>query len=138
MEVAPTASGEKDDSAEDADSAEAAAPADTTYVLLALEGEKTLEELGGTAAVSMNYTLPVEYAEKPLYVVFRNEDGSLTAFRASYSEITGLLRFITDRLGEFMVVGFDFDGIEFSEEFYAALAQLEGLENLIYAEYSPV
>ena len=82
--------------------------------------------------------MPVEYTEKPLYVVFRNEDGSLTAFRASYSEITGLLRFITDRLGEFMVVGFDFDGIEFSEEFYAALAQLEGLENLIYAEYSPV
>ena len=108
------------------------------YVVLALEGEKTLEDLGGTANVSMKYTPPAEYAGKQLYVVFRNEDGTLTAIRASWSKVTGLLRFLTDRLGTFMVVGFDFDGLEFSEEFYAALAQLPGLENLVFAEYSPV
>ena len=86
----------------------------------------------------MNYTLPAEYADQPLYVVFRNEDGTLTAIRATYSNITGLLRFLTDRLGTFMVVGFDFDGLEFSEEFYAALAQLDVLKDLAFAEYSPV
>ena len=31
-----------------------------------LEGEKTLEELGGKATVSMNYTIPEEYAGKQL------------------------------------------------------------------------
>ena len=119
-------------------SADAASPAEAQYVVLALEGEKTLEELGGKATISMNYTLPAEYADQPLYVVFRNEDGSLTAIRATYSNITGLLRFLTDRLGTFMVVGFDFDGLEFSEEFYAALAQLDVLKDLAFAEYSPV
>ena len=119
-------------------STDAASPAEAQYVVLALEGEKTLEELGGKATISMNYTLPADYAGKPLYVVFRNEDGTLTAIRATYSNITGLLRFITDRLGTFVVVGFDFDGKEFSEEFYAALAQLDVLKDLAFAEYSPV
>ena len=119
-------------------STDAASPAEAQYVVLALEGEKTLEELGGKATISMNYTLPAEYADQPLYVVFRNEDGTLTAIRATYSNITGLLRFLTDRLGTFMVVGFDFDGLEFSEEFYAALAQLDVLKDLAFAEYSPV
>ena len=32
----------------------------------------------------------------------------------------------------------DFDGKEFSEEFYAALAQLDVLKDLVFAEYSPV
>ena len=117
---------------------DAATSAETQYVVLALEGEKTLEKLGGRANVSMKFTLPDEYAGKPLYVVFRNEDGTLTAIRATYSGITGLLRFITDRLGSFMVVGFDFDGVEFSEEFYMLLAELPELENLVFAEFSPV
>jgi hypothetical protein len=106
--------------------------------VLALEGGKTLEDMGGSATVTMQYAPPAGYAGKPLYVVFRNEDGTLTAIRATYSGITGLLRFITDRLGSFMVVGFDFDGVEFSEEFYMLLAELPELENLVFAEFSPV
>ena len=115
-----------------------ASPTEIQYVLLALEGEKTLEELGGKATVSMNYTPPAEYTGKQLYVVFRNEDGSLTAIRATYSNITKLLSFITDRLGTLMVVGFEFDGVEFSEKFYEALAQIPELKDLVFAEYSPV
>ena len=120
---------------------DAVSPMETQYVLLALEGEKTLEDLGGKATVSMNYTIPEEYAGKQLYVVFRDENNKLVAFRASYSNITGLLRFVTDRLGSFMIVGLDFDikeGEEFPEEFYEALAQLAILENLEFTEYSPV
>ena len=97
VEVAPVVSAETEDSAEDADSAETAAPADTTYVLLALEGEKTLEDLGGKAAVSMSYTPPAEYEGKTLYVVFRDENNKLVAFRATYSDTEHLLRFITQR-----------------------------------------
>ena len=74
----------------------------------------------------------------PDSVVFRNKDNSLTAVRATYSNITQYLVFIADRLGEFMVVGFDFDGKEFSPEFYEALAKLPELENLIFSEISPV
>ena len=117
---------------------DAATSAETQYVVLALEGEKTLEDMGGTATVTMQYAPPAGYAGKQLYVVFRNEDGTLTAIRATYSGITGLLRFITDRLGTFMIVGFDFDGEEFSEEFYMLLAELPELENLVFAEFSPV
>ena len=117
---------------------DAVSPTETQYVVLALEGEKTLKELGGRATVLMSYTPPAEYAGKPLFVVFRNEDGTLTAIRATYSNITGLLRFITDRLGTFMVVGFNFDGEEFSEEFYEALSRLTVLEKLEFAEYSQI
>ena len=120
---------------------DAGSSTETQYVLLALEGEKTLKELGGQATVAMNYTPPEEYVGKPLYVVFRDENNKLIAFRATYSNITGLLRFITNRLGTFMIVGLDFDitdGEEFPEEFYEALSQLAILENLIFAEYSPV
>ncbi len=117
---------------------DAATSAEAQYVVLALEGEKTLEKLGGTANVSMEYALPEKYAGKQLYVVFRNEDGTLTALRASWSKVTGLLRFLTDRLGTFTVVGFDFVGEEFSGEFYAALEALPELKNLAYADYSPV
>ena len=120
---------------------DAGSSTETQYVLLALEGEKTLKELGGQATVAMNYTPPEEYVGKPLYVVFRDENNKLVAYRASYSNTTGLLHFITKRLGTFMIVGLDFDitdGEEFPEEFYEALSQMEILENLIFAEYSPV
>ena len=129
------------DTADTHNSEETKAEVETTYVLLALEGEKTLEDLGGKAAVSMSYTPPAEYKGKTLYVVFRDENNKLVAFRATYSDTEHLLRFITDRLGEFMVVGFDFDSAEFEEfspEFYKALAKLPELENLIFSKVSPV
>jgi hypothetical protein len=126
------------------DSEETAASADTIYVVRTLEGEKTLKDLGGKAAVSMSYTPPAEYEGKTLYVVFRDENNKLVAFRATYSDNAHLLRFITDRLGEFMVVGFDYDvtdipeGEDFPDEFYEALAKLPELEKLIFSEVSPV
>ena len=119
---------------------DAVSPTERQYVLLALDGEKTLKELGGMATVAMNYTLPEEYAGKPLYVVFRDENNKLIAFRASYSNNTGLLHFITKRLGTFMIVGLDFDitdipeGEDFPAEFYEALAKLPELKNLVFTE----
>ena len=110
-----------------------ASPAAETYVLNAAEGEKTLEELGGTVTVTMKYTPPSVAANKPLYVVFIGEDGSLTAMKASYSVLTKQLKFTTDRLGTFTVIGFDFSGEEFSDEFYEALAKIPELAAIIEA-----
>ena len=100
------------------------------YVLCAAEGEASLLKSGGRAAVSMSYTLPGEFAGKPLYAVFRNADGSLTAFRASYDPLSGRLSFDSDRLGEFVIVAFAFDGEEFSPAFYEALAALPAVARL--------
>ena len=101
------------------------------YVLLASEGEKTLAEHGGKATVSMRYSLPAQYAGKPLYAVFLTEDGTLKAFRATYEELSQTLFFGADCLGRFVIVGFDFDGVEFSEEFYRALLALSDLAPLL-------
>lgn len=103
---------------------------DTCYVLCAAEGEKTLLEYGGQAKVSMKYTTPVSYRGKPLYVVFLTEDGTLQAFRAHYDARSRKLTFGTNCLGRFMVVGFDYDGEEFSDGFYEALSELPILDSL--------
>ena len=101
------------------------------YVLCALEGEKTLRDLGGQVSVSMPYELPPQDAGKALYAVFRNADGTVTAARARYSGMNGELSFETDRLGTFVIVAFDFDGEVFSDAFYAALEDLLGRQHLI-------
>ena len=101
------------------------------YELCASEGEKNLQDLGGRASVSMPYVLPAQDADKALYVVFRNADGTLTALRARYSRVKSELRFEADRLGLFVVVAFDFEGEEFSEAFYAALEELPALQRLV-------
>ena len=62
--------------------------------------------------------------------MFRNEDGRLVAVRAVYDPVTGKLRFLTKRFGRFMILGFDFEGEEFSPDFYAALAGLPELAAL--------
>ncbi len=101
------------------------------YVLCALEGEKTLRDLGGRVSVSMPYELPPQDAGKALYAVFRNADGTVTAARARYSGMNGELSFEADRLGTFVIVAFDFDGEAFSDAFYAALEDLLGRQHLI-------
>ena len=111
--------------------AEADLPVLETYVLNAADGEKTLEEQGGAVTVTMKYTPPSVTANKPLYVVFIGVDGSITAMKASYSVLTKQLKFTTDRLGTFTVIGFEFSGNEFSDEFYEALAKIPELMAII-------
>ena len=61
-------------------------------------------------------------------MVFRDDDGKLHAIRASYSRLKGELRFEADMLGRFVIVAFDYDGEEFSDAFYEALAQQKELQ----------
>ena len=97
------------------------------FELHASDGAETLREFGGQVTVVMHFDPPKKAASKTYYAVFRNADGT-TAIRASYSLLKSELRFEADRLGEFIIVAFDFDGVEFSYEFYKALAQLEELK----------
>ena len=117
---------------------EAPASVETTYELHAAQGEKTLDQLGGSVTVTMKYTPPAEIRTKPLYVVFLNDDGSLTAVKATYSILNKQLKFTTDQIGKFMIVGSDFkgdmyeaDGVTFTKDFYEALAKLDVLQNLL-------
>ncbi len=65
-----------------------------------------------------------------LYVIFRNTDGTLTAVRARYDAAAGQLVFTTGRLGRFVVVSMDYDGVEFSGGFYKALEKLDEVKKL--------
>ena len=94
------------------------------YVLHAVDGEKTLREFGGKVRVVIHLELPHEDAGKTMYAVFRTADGTLKAFQISYSILKSELVFVADTLGEFVLVAFDFEGEEFSKEFYEALEQI--------------
>lgn len=94
------------------------------YVLHAVDGEKTLREFGGKVKVVIHLELPHEDAGKTMYAVFRTADGTLKAFQISYSILKSELVFVADTLGEFVLVAFDFEGEEFSKEFYEALEQI--------------
>ena len=100
------------------------------FTLHAAQDGRELEVSEDGVEVCFSYTPEAEKADKPLYAVFRNEDGSLVAVRAVYDPVTGKLRFLTKRLGRFMILGFDFEGEEFSPDFYAALAGLPELAAL--------
>ena len=103
---------------------------DGVFTLRAMQDWRELEVLEGGVEVCFSYTPEAEMAGKPLYAVFRNEDGRLVAVRAVYDPVTGKLRFLTKRFGRFMILGFDFEGEEFSPDFYAALAGLPELAAL--------
>ena len=104
--------------------------AEGVFTLHAAQDGRELKAPEDGVEVSFHYTPEAEKAGKPLYAVFRNKDGSLVAVRAVYDPVTGKLRFLTKRLGRFMILGFDFEGEEFSPDFYAALAGLPELAAL--------
>ena len=82
----------------------------------------------------MDYEIPDEFKDKPLYAVFADPDGSsgekIKAFKAEYNEENKKLRFETTLLGEFVIVPLEFAGEEFSPEFYDALEKTEEIQLL--------
>lgn len=99
------------------------------YNLTAYINGAQISELNGSVEVVMYYVLPEELKDKPLYAVFANEDEAsdevLKAVRAEYSEEDGTITFETSQLGEFVITAFEFDGEEFSPEFYDELGKTE-------------
>lgn len=99
------------------------------YNLSAYINGAQVTELSGPVEVVMDYMLPEEFRDKPLYAVFANEDKTsdetLMAVRAEYDEDAGTLTFETSQVGEFIIVALEFDGEEFSPEFYDELEKTE-------------
>ncbi len=100
------------------------------YNLSAYIEKKQIFELNSKVTVRFDY--PVPTGEGKLFVVFRNEDDSLTAFPARYDAITGELVFSGDKLGNFVVVSIDYNGKLYTKEFYDFLETIESVKNLKY------
>lgn len=103
---------------------------ETYYNLAAYLEEKQIFELNNIVTVRFDY--PVPTADGQLFAVFRNEDGSLTAFPARYDTITGQLVFNGDKLGNFVVVCVDYEGKLYTKEFYDFLETIESVKELKY------
>lgn len=102
---------------------------ETCYNLAAYYDGKQIFSLNSKVTVRFDY--PVPTSEGRFFVVFRNGDGSLTAFAARYDAVTGQLVFSGDKLGDFVVVCIDdFDGQLFSEEFYSFLETISSVKSL--------
>ncbi len=102
---------------------------ETCYNLAAYYDGKQIFSLNNKVTVRFDY--PVPTSEGRFFVVFRNGDGSLTAFAARYDAVAGQLVFSGDKLGDFVVVSIDdFDGQLFSAEFYAYLETISSVKSL--------
>ena len=96
------------------------------YNLAAYYDGKQIFSLANKVTVRFDYPAPDPGGR--LFVLFKNSDGSLTAFAANYNALTGQLVFSGDELGDFMVVCTDFDGKLFSDEFYDFLDTLDSVK----------
>ena len=101
------------------------------FLLHIERGGRTLGRLAAPVKVRMEYAPDADAADKPLYAVFRDVDGTLTAFAAQYDPDTGILSFSSHISGKFIIVAFDYDGEPFTEDFYLALAGLDAVKALI-------
>ncbi|MBR3125976.1 MAG: hypothetical protein IKF42_11235, partial [Mogibacterium sp.] len=105
------------------------------YVLSAYKNGTALTKLEEPAEVVMDYEIPQEFRDKELYAVFAEEDKmseeTLKAYRAEYNEETAQLSFETAQLGEFVITAHDFDGEEFSSEFYDKLEKTKEVQILM-------
>lgn len=105
------------------------------YTLTAFLNGSIISELERSIEVTMDYELPEEFKDKPLYAVFVNEDEAsgetLSAVRAEYIEETGQLTFETAQLGDFVIAALEFEGEEFSPEFYDELEKVPEVQPLI-------
>lgn len=93
-------------------------------------GAQEVIDPGRKVTAKMNFVLPSGWDGQSIYAVFRNADGTLTAFKAEYTASNGMLRFDTDLTGIFALVSFPFGEEPLSKDFYVALEELEIIRNL--------
>ena len=104
------------------------ASSDSVFTLTASMNGKALNALTGTVRVRFDYPAPA--AAGQLFAVFRNADGSLTAYAARYDAISGQIVFESGLLGEFAVVCMDYKGELYTDEFYAFLETFASVKAL--------
>ena len=100
------------------------------YAVRIYNGAREVADPGQKMTARMNFTLPDGWDADAIFAVFRNADGSLTAFKAVYDPVAGTLTFHTDCTGTFALVSFPFEGKLYSADFYAALSELESIRDL--------
>ncbi|MBR7189967.1 MAG: hypothetical protein IKD63_02530, partial [Oscillospiraceae bacterium] len=100
------------------------------YIVRVYIGIRESAEPGQKMTARMKFTLPAGWNRNDIYAVFRNADGSLTAFKAAYDEESGTLSFDTDLTGTFALISFPFDGKPYSDKFYDAISELEDIRLL--------
>ena len=105
------------------------------YNLSAYINGVQVSELSGAVEVAMDYVLPEEFRDKPLYAVFVNadqtSDETLLAVSAAYDKENEKLTFETSQAGEFIITAFEFDGEEFSPDFYDELEKTDEVKQFI-------
>ena len=102
------------------------------YRVRVFSGDREIRDLNGRAVMARTaFSLPQDWSGESIYAVFKNTDGSLTAFRAVYDSTAGTIRFDTDLVGSFVIVSMPFDGEPFSPAFYAALEKLPEVQKLL-------
>ncbi len=112
---------------------EADAKEESTVFVLTMQDEAgdPVLEFTEEIEIRMNYKVPSDQKGRNLYVVFRNEKGKLEAVRANIDPVSGKLVFRTDKpIGRFVIIALDFDGEEFSPEFYELLGRLQAVAAL--------
>ena len=100
------------------------------YTVKIYNGAREVLNPGVKMTTRMNFTLPDGWDADAIFAVFRNADGSLTAFKAAYDPVAGTLTFHTDCTGTFALVSFPFEGKLYSADFYTALGELESIRDL--------
>ena len=103
---------------------------ETYFNLSAYKDSKQIFKLDNKVTVRFDHPEPSE--EGQLFAVFRNEDGSLTAFPTRYDAVSGELVFSGDKLGNFVVVSVNYDGKLYTKEFYNFLETIESVRDLKY------
>ena len=105
-------------------------PSGRYYTVRIYIGIREIAEPGQKMTARMKFILPAGWNRNDIYAVFRNADGSLTAFKAAYDEESGTLSFDTDLTGTFALISFPFDGKPYSDKFYDAISELEDIRLL--------
>ena len=106
---------------------------DRIWIARAFSGTREIMDLlGQTVSARMSLLLPDDWNDGSVFAVFKSNDGSLSAFRSVYDPIRGAISFDTDLLGEFILVSFDYSGVLFSEDFYAALSMLPEVQQFLH------
>ena len=105
---------------------------DRIWIARAFSGTREIMDLLGQAvSARISLLLPDDWNDGSVFAVFISNDGSLAAFRSVYDPIRGEISFDTDLLGEFILVSFDYSGVLFSDDFYAALSMLPEVQQFL-------
>ena len=100
----------------------------SNYLLRVYSGTREIGDPGQKLTARFRFKLPEGWDANTIFAVFRNADGTLTAFKAAYDN--GMLCFDSDLSGTFAIVSFPYGDTLYTAEFYEQLGALEAIQAL--------